>query len=123
MEAVDVMLEAESWEDVCRIDDLIENIGICALVGDRQIAIFRLGNEDTLFAIDNYDPFSGANVLARGVVGDLKGQPVVASPMYKQHFNLKTGQCLEDASVNLTTYPVRITNGLVQVAKPLINNV
>jgi len=123
MEAVDVMYEAESWEDVCGINDLIENIGICALVGNRQIAIFRLSNEDTLFAIDNYDPFSEANVLSRGVVGDLKSQPVVASPIYKQHFNLKTGQCLEDASVRLTTYPVRINNGLVQVAKPLINNV
>ena len=117
MEAVDVMFEAESWEDVCKINDLIENIGVCALVGDRQIAIFRLSNEDTLFAIDNYDPFSEANVLARGVVGDLKCQPVVASPIYKHHFNLKTGQCLEDVSVKLTTYPVRIINGLVQVAK------
>lgn len=119
MAAVDILLEAVSWEDVCRIDDLIENIGVCALVDSRQIAVFRLGNEDTLFAIDNYDPFSDANVLAHGVVGDLQGQPVVASPIYKQHFNLITGQCLEDASVTLTTYPVRIVNGLVQVAKPL----
>jgi len=119
MEAVDVMLEAESWENICGTGNLIENIGICVLVGDIQIAIFRLSNEDTLFAIDNYDPFSDTNVLSRGVVGDLKGQPVVASPIYKQHFNLKTGQCLEDASVKLTTYPVRTVNGLVQVAKPL----
>lgn len=123
MAAVDVMLEAESWEDICRIDDLIENVGVCALIDDRQIAIFRLGNEDTLFAIDNYDPFSDANVLARGVVGDLQGQPVVASPVYKQHFNLKTGQCLEDASVKLATYPVRILNGTVQVAMPLTKTV
>lgn len=121
--AVDVMLESESWEAVCSIDDLIENIGVCALVGNRQIAIFRLGKEATLFAIDNYDPFSAANVLARGVVGDLNGQPVVASPIYKQHFNLETGQCLEDASVKLTTFPVRAINGLVQVAKPLTTNV
>ena len=119
MAAVDVLLEAASWEDICGIDDLIENIGVCALVGARQIAIFRLSNAATLFAIDNYDPFSEANVLSRGIVGDLQGQPVVASPIYKQHFNLITGQCLEDASVKLTTYPVRIIDGLVQVARPL----
>ena len=117
MQAVNVKLEVASWEDVCRAEDVIENIGICALVDDRQIAIIRLSGSHELYAIDNHDPFSGANVLARGVVGDLKGQPVVASPIYKQHFNLETGQCLEDASVQLTTYPVRVVNGFIQVAK------
>ena len=118
MQAVNVKLEVASWEDVCRADDLIENIGICALVDDRQIAIFRLSGSHELYAIDNHDPFSDANVLARGIVGDLQGQPVIASPIYKQHFNLETGQCLDDATVKLTTYPVRIINGCVQVAKP-----
>ncbi|MGQ0657581.1 MAG: nitrite reductase small subunit NirD [Chromatiales bacterium] len=117
MRAVDFMPASKFWEDVCPAADLIDNIGVCALIGDRQIAIFRLSGSHELYAIDNYDPFSEAYVLSRGVAGDLKGQPVVASPIYKQHFNLQTGQCLEDASVKLATYPVRIVNGMVQVAK------
>ena len=103
------------WQEVCSADDLIDNIGYCALLGDRQVALFRLAGSDEIFAIDNHDPFSGANVLSRGVIGDLKGQLVVASPIYKQHFNLRTGQCLEDGSVSVATYPVRIVNGMLQV--------
>jgi NAD(P)H-dependent nitrite reductase small subunit len=78
---------------------------VCALVNGRQVAVFRL-YDDSLYAIDNHDPFSGANVLSRGIVGDLKGERVVASPIYKQHFSLITGQCLEEADVRVTVYSV-----------------
>jgi nitrite reductase (NADH) small subunit len=105
----------ESWVDVCSADALIDNGGVCALVNGRQIAIFRLAPKQEIFAIDNYDPCSDAAVLARGVVGDLQGQPVVASPIYKHHFNLQTGQCLEDPDIKVTTYPVRIANDVLQV--------
>lgn len=114
MRMVDLAMTTEAWRDICPADALIDNIGICALLGEQQIAVFRLSG-DALYAIDNLDPFSDASVLSRGVVGDLKGQPVVASPIYKHHFNLQTGQCLEDATVTLTIYPVRIDNGVVQV--------
>ena len=105
----------ESWQDICPASTLIDNVGVCALVNARQVAIFRLSLSQDLFAIDNYDPFSNASVLSRGVVGDLKDQPVVASPIYKHHFNLQTGYCLEDSTVKLATYPVRIANGVLQV--------
>jgi nitrite reductase (NADH) small subunit len=105
----------EFWVDVCPVDALIDNGGVCALVNARQIAIFRLAPSQLLFALDNFDPFSAAAVLSRGVVGDLQGQPVVASPIYKHHFNLQTGQCLEDPCVKVTTYPVRITEEVLQV--------
>ena len=111
-------LQAGYWENICPESDLIDNVGICALLGEEQVAVFRLSGNSELFAINNHDPFSDANVLSRGIVGDLKGQPVVASPVYKQHFNLETGQCLEDGSVKLKTYPVRVVDGMVQVARP-----
>ncbi len=104
------------WTTVCRFDDLIENIGRCALVKSKQIALFRLSDTEEIFAIDNFDPFSNANVLSRGVVGDIKGSIVVASPIYKHHFDLSNGQCLEDEAVQLTTYATRIVAGAVQVA-------
>ena len=116
MEAVKAMVESENWVEVYKFDDLVDNVGVCALVNDKQIAIFRLSGSDKIYAIDNHDPFSKANVLSRGVVGDLKGQLVVASPIYKQHFSLETGQCLEDESVCIPVYDVRVVDGMVLVA-------
>ena len=86
-----------NWLDVCVVDDLVPNAGICALVEQKQIAIFSMPKIDGLFAIDNFDPFSGANVLSRGMVGDLGGEPMVASPMYKVRlypYHLQKPSCL-----------------------------
>lgn len=103
------------WQDVCSVDDLQPDSGVCALVDGRQVAIFYMPKESAVYAIDNYDPFGKANVLSRGIIGDINGQPVVASPLYKQHFNLQTGACLEDETVKIPAYAVRIENGKVQV--------
>jgi len=104
------------WQDVCNVDDLQPDSGVCALVDGQQVAIFYMPKDKTVFAISNYDPFGKANVLSRGIIGDINGQPVVASPLYKQHFNLQTGVCLEDETVTIPAYPVRIENGSVQVS-------
>ena len=103
------------WLEVCQLDQVLPDSGVCALVNEKQVAIFRLGEGEELYAVDNHDPFSKANVLSRGLVGDIKGEIVVASPVYKQHFVLNSGQCLEDESVQLETYPVKVVNGAVQV--------
>lgn len=104
------------WQTICRVDDLQPNSGVCALVKGAQVAIFYLPKQAAIYALNNFDPFGKANVLSRGVIGDLNGQPVVASPLYKQHFNLETGVCLEDAAVRIPAYPVRILNGCVEVS-------
>ena len=103
------------WVPICRLKDIVPNTGVCALVHGRQVAVFRLA-DDRVFAIDALDPFSKANVLSRGIVGDLKGEVVVASPVYKQHFSLKSGQCLEDEAVKLGVHPVRLEGHTVWVA-------
>ncbi len=103
------------WVDVCAVEELPPNSGVCALVADSQVAVFYLTKDKTIYAVDNYDPFSKANVLSRGIIGDVKGEVVVASPIYKQHFSLKSGQCLEDASVRIATYPVRVVGDRVQL--------
>jgi len=102
------------WAAVCRLKDIVPNTGVCALVDGRQVAVFRL-NDNSVYAIDNRDPFSRANVLSRGIVGDLKGELVVASPVYKQHFSLTTGQCLEDPGVRVAVFPVRIDGDAILV--------
>ncbi len=103
-----------AWHPVCALEDIWLNMGVCALVEDRQIAIFRL-QDNTLYAIDNHDPNSDANVLSRGIIGDLAGERVVASPIYKHHFQLRTGLCVEDNSIRLNTYAVELRDGAVWV--------
>ena len=102
---------------VCALGDVLDGAGVCALVDGEQLALFRVGEE--VFALENHDPWSGANVLARGIVGDLQGQLVVASPVYKQHFNLRTGRCLEDESVGLRHWPCGVLDGRVWVERSL----
>lgn len=100
---------------VCSADRLLAGVGVAALVHEKQIAIFRV-RDGGLYGIGNFDPFSQANVLSRGLTGSLGGVPVVASPIYKQHFNLSTGVCLEDASVVLPVYAVSEHDGQILVA-------
>jgi nitrite reductase (NADH) small subunit len=102
------------WVAICKLSDIVPNTGVCALVGERQVAVFRL-DDNSVYAIGNYDPFSRANVLSRGIVGDLKGELVVASPVYKQHFSLASGQCIEDAGVRVPAFPVRLDGETVWV--------
>lgn len=98
---------------ICALQDILDGGGACALLEGEQVALLRVGEE--VFALENRDPFSGANVIARGLVGDLAGQLVVASPVYKQHFNLRSGRCLEDESVSLRTWPCGVLDGRVWV--------
>src|SRR5260221_8822637 len=107
--------DIEAWIAVAPASAIIPFTGIAALVEGEQIAIFRLTSESECYAIGNYDPFSDAYVMSRGLVGDKGGVVKVASPIYKNTFNLLTGQCLEDESVRLPTWPVRIVDGIVQI--------
>ncbi|TXS95420.1 nitrite reductase small subunit NirD [Parahaliea maris] len=112
MEAV----KQDDWQTVCTRDDLVLNSGVCALVGGEQVAIFYLPDTDRqVFALGNRDPIGKANVMSRGIVGDLQGQVVVASPLYKQHFNLETGACLEEEGVFLPVYDIQLDGDAVNV--------
>ncbi|HAT14270.1 MAG TPA: nitrite reductase (NAD(P)H) small subunit [Microcoleaceae bacterium UBA11344] len=104
-----------TWVDVCSLDAIAPNTGVCALVAGAQVAIFRVGNGDEVYAL-SYEPFSKAFVLSRGLVGDRNGTLKVASPIYKQNFSLITGQCLDDETVKISTFAVRVAGDRVQVA-------
>lgn len=111
-------MEQSQWTPICQHKDLIPNSGVCAKLGQAQVAIFYCKRSEKIYALCNYDPFGQAYVLSRGIIGSIEDTPVVASPLYKQHFNLETGECLEDATVKLKTYPVRIHDGQVQLRQP-----
>jgi nitrite reductase (NADH) small subunit len=106
------------WQPVCKHQDLIANSGVVVWHEGTQVALFYLPDETSgqvLHAIDNHDPQSGANVIGRGIVGHLKGHLVVAAPLYKQHYALADGHCLEEPSQRLRVWPVRLHGDEVQI--------
>lgn len=114
-----IQSSTQQWVDICAIDDLTPEAGCGALLGDEQVALFYLPNQpEQIFAISNYDPLGEANVLARGIVGNIGERLVVASPLYKQHFDLRTGECLEDNEVSVPCYTARIEAGRVELSAP-----
>jgi len=104
------------WIDICAADDLQPNSGICALVDNQQVAIFYMPKEKAVYAISNYDPFGKVHVLSRGLLGDIKGEPMICSPLYKQHYSLLTGICFEDETVKNDIYAIRIENDRVEIS-------
>ncbi|QEO15743.1 nitrite reductase small subunit NirD [Agromyces intestinalis] len=103
-----------TWRTVCAVDDLEPNWGEAALLGDRQVAIV-LVSEDEVYAIDHHDPHSGAPVMARGIVGSRGDRPTIASPLHKEVYDLGTGECFTDPSLVLRTYRTRVVGGSIEV--------
>lgn len=103
------------WHDACVIDEVAPGTGLAVSVGDEQIAIVRTQG-GFLAALSNFDPFSKAFVIARGIVGDRGGVPKITSPIYKQSFCLESGECLEDKNIRLAVFPTRVWNGRIQIA-------
>ena len=106
------------WRALCSRADLVANSGVVAWVDGAQVALFYLPNEASdkqLYAVDNRDPKSGANVIGRGIVGSLGGDLVIAAPLYKQHYRLEDGSCLEYPEQQLRTWPVRLQGDRVEI--------
>ncbi len=109
-------IQTDHWIAVCHLDDIVPNTGVCALLNGAQVAVFHVDDgAPRVFAIENYDPNSEASVLSRGLVGSIGERIVVASPIYKQHFDLQTGECIESPAHSVGTYPARIAGGKVWV--------
>lgn len=103
------------WHPVCEIEQILPASGVCALVKGQQIAIFRPRDDEQLFALSNIDPFSEASVLSRGLIAEHQKTLWVASPLKKQRFRLSDGVCMEDEFRSVASYPVRVSEGLVEV--------
>ena len=112
-------VQSASWRALCSRRDLVANSGVVAWLDGEQVALFHLPETETgeqVFAIANKDPKSGANVIGRGIVGQLKGELVIASPLYKHHFRLQDGACLEYPEQRLQVWPVRLNGEAVESA-------
>jgi nitrite reductase (NADH) small subunit len=105
---------ATDWHPVCPLADLDEAWGEAALVAGQQVALFRAG--DQVFAVSHTDPATSANVMARGIVGSRGSRSTIASPLHKQVYDLQTGECLGEPSLQLAVFAARVHNGFVEVS-------
>ncbi|WP_444882660.1 nitrite reductase small subunit NirD [Microbulbifer sp. PSTR4-B] len=118
------------WLPICQRSDLVSNSGVCALWGDtssektnylakperKGIALFFLpGQERQLYAVDNWDPIAQAGIISRGIIAELDGELTIASPLYKHHFRLEDGVCMEDGNIQLATYPLAFNGNTVYI--------
>lgn len=115
----------KTWIHACKLEDLVYNSGVCALVDNQQIAIFAVSEHTTdpsdtrFYACDNYDPIGQANVLSRGLICSIKGEVCISSPLYKQHFSLVSGECLEQPELAIKVYSVKLENGQIYINLPV----
>ncbi|RJT27088.1 nitrite reductase large subunit NirB [Buttiauxella izardii] len=103
---------AKPWQAVCNVSEIPAQAGIGARLGEQQIALFRFG--DAIYALDNLEPGSDANVLSRGIVGDAGGEPIVISPLYKHRIRLRDGRT-QDGEQAVRAWPVKVEQGTVWV--------
>jgi NAD(P)H-dependent nitrite reductase small subunit len=107
--------EAAQWHPVCSLDDLVPDSGVVALLDTQPVALFWLPEQEPqVYALAHYDPLGRAEVLAHGLICESEGEWSVASPLYKQHYRLQDGCCLEDEKVSVRTWPVRLVAGKVE---------
>ncbi len=106
----------QGWVEICDLSEIPANAGMAAWLSNQQIALFHLPDHpQQVFALSNHEPNSDANVLARGLLGDVKGEPVVISPLYKQRFRLQDGKSVDDGQSALSVWPVKVEGGRVWV--------
>ncbi|KGT91038.1 nitrite reductase [Erwinia typographi] len=104
------------WYPVCSLESILPATGVCALVASQQVAVFRPGEDETVFALSNIDPFAQASVLSRGIIAEHQQELWVASPLKKQRFRLRDGLCMEEESRSIASYRARVRDGQVEIA-------
>ncbi|WP_225307373.1 nitrite reductase small subunit NirD [Nitrincola iocasae] len=110
------ILTASEWIPVCQQSDLVAGAGVAVIIKGQPVAIFWLpGQQPECYALSHTDPFSGAEVLAHGLLCESEGIWSVASPIYKQHFRLDNGVCLEDSQVSINCWAVRFQGEQVEI--------
>jgi nitrite reductase (NADH) small subunit len=106
---------ASGWHRVCAIDELEPAWGEAALVGGKQVALFRT-TPDEVLAVSQQDPATLSNVMARGIVGSRGSRPTIASPLHKEVYDLETGECFTNPELRLASYATRLVDGYLEVA-------
>lgn len=106
---------SKNWFAACRVEDALENGGVCVKAGDQQIALFYFKRRNEWYATQNECPHKKQMALSRGMIGSSHDEPKVACPFHKKTFSLSTGECLSGDECAIKTYPVKVENGLVYI--------
>jgi len=101
------------WVDVCAAHDIDEEDVLRFDHEDHTYAVYR-SPDDAYFATDGLCTHEKIH-LADGLVMD----HVIECPKHNGRFDYRDGKALgAPVCVNLKTYPVRVENGIVQLAIP-----
>jgi len=112
------IIERSAAIAVCPLERLDVERGAAALVDGHQVALFRLP-DGSVRAVDHRDPATGANVLARGLLGTTAdGEWYVASPLHKHRYSLDDGRCLTSPELSVAVHDVEVVDGVVHVTRP-----
>lgn len=104
---------APRWIRVTACDGIPPREGRAALIGNREIAIFNLG--DKFLALDNRCPHEGGPLCDGIVAGD-----AVVCPLHAWKVGLHTGavERPKNQTACVRTYPTRVEAGVVLVELP-----
>ncbi|QNL52665.1 nitrite reductase small subunit NirD [Olivibacter sp. SDN3] len=103
------------WLVACKVEEAIENGGVCVKYESNQIALFYFTRRNEWYATQNECPHKRQMALSRGMIGSMGEEPKVACPFHKKTFSLSTGQCLSGDDCVIKTYPVKVEEGLVYI--------
>ena len=115
METLTINTDKHTWHAACRVEDIPEDGGACALIDGRQIAIFNFTRRGEWYATDNECPHRQQMAIGRGMIGSQGDEPKVACPFHKRTFSLQTGKCLNDETYTINTFPIRVEQGIVYI--------
>jgi NAD(P)H-dependent nitrite reductase small subunit len=93
---------------VAEVDQIPQDGGFVAVVGGREIAIFRCDGE--YLAVENTCPHRGGPV-AEGEFED----GIVSCPWHAWPFDVRTGECTINSAAKLETYEVEVEEGIIWV--------
>ena len=101
----------EDYVKVAKVSDVPEKRGLGVEVGNRPVALFRVGDE--IFAIKDVCPHQGSS-LNRGFV--LEGR-IVACADHGWTFSLETGESPDIPDCSVPCYDVKVVDGDIYVSR------
>jgi len=110
------------WVFAGIVNDFPRNGGLAVKHGQGEIAVFHLPGQapaDRWMAVQNMCPHKQAQTMSRGLLGEVPAGLTICDPIYKTVYDLRTGKGITNASLNLSTFAVRIDeDGRVLVKLP-----
>lgn len=119
---METIVTETTWFAACRVEDVVENGGVCVKYENQQIALFYFTRRNEWYATQNECPHRKQMALSRGLLGSTEDDLKVACPFHKKTFSIRTGECLSGDECSLETFAVKVENGIVYIQVPLNKN-